>query len=45
MNIAIDVRGAVKRYGDFIALQGVDLAVYEGEFLGFWDLTVLASPH
>ena len=29
----IEIRGLVKRYGDFEALKGVDLSVAEGEFL------------
>ena len=29
----IEIRGLVKRYGDFEALKGVDLSVTEGEFL------------
>lgn len=34
MKLAIDVCGAIKRYGSFAALQGVDLAIQEGEFFG-----------
>jgi ABC-2 type transport system ATP-binding protein len=30
----IDVRGLVKRYGDLIAVNGVDLTVYKGEIFG-----------
>ncbi|KUP90823.1 ABC transporter ATP-binding protein [Tritonibacter horizontis] len=30
--IAIDVRGAVKRYGDFTALNTVSLSIYDNEF-------------
>jgi len=29
----IEIRGLVKRYGDFEALKGIDLSVAEGEFL------------
>ena len=30
--IAIDVRNAVKRYGDFTALQEISLSIYDNEF-------------
>ena len=30
--IAVDVRGAVKRYGDFTALQAISLAIEDNEF-------------
>jgi spermidine/putrescine transport system ATP-binding protein len=30
--IAIDVRGAVKRYGDFTALKTISLSIYDNEF-------------
>jgi spermidine/putrescine transport system ATP-binding protein len=30
--IAIDVRNAVKRYGDFTALHKISLAIYDNEF-------------
>ena len=31
---AIDIRGLVKRYGDFTAVDGISLAVAQGEFFG-----------
>lgn len=30
--IAVDVRQAVKRYGDFTALKEISLAIYDNEF-------------
>ncbi|MDI3339284.1 MAG: ABC transporter ATP-binding protein, partial [Sphaerobacter sp.] len=32
--VMIDARGLVKRYGDFTAVNGVDLTVYDGEIFG-----------
>jgi ABC-2 type transport system ATP-binding protein len=32
--VAIDVRGLVKRFGDFTAVKGVSFAVEEGEVFG-----------
>ncbi len=34
MTAAIDIRGAVKRFGAFTAVAGIDLTVAEGEFFG-----------
>jgi len=34
MTAAIDIRGAVKRFGEFTAVAGIDLTVAEGEFFG-----------
>ncbi|GLW59836.1 ABC transporter ATP-binding protein [Hydrogenophilus thermoluteolus] len=31
---AIEIRGAVKRFGDFTAVAGIDLTVAQGEFFG-----------
>ncbi|MDF1668971.1 MAG: ATP-binding cassette domain-containing protein, partial [Roseovarius sp.] len=30
--VAVDVRNAVKRYGDFTALQEISLSIYDNEF-------------
>lgn len=35
MSAAIEVRGLVKRYGEIIAVAGVDFTVERGEFFGF----------
>lgn len=32
--VVIDARGLVKRYGDLVAVDGVDLTVYKGEIFG-----------
>ena len=34
-NVAISTTGLVRRFGDFVAVDGVDLAVEEGEIYGF----------
>lgn len=34
-DIAIDVRGLTKRFGDFVAVNGIDLQVRRGEIFGF----------
>jgi ABC-2 type transport system ATP-binding protein len=35
MELAIDAAGIQRRYGDFVAVDGVDLAVQRGEIYGF----------
>lgn len=40
----IHIENLVKRYGDLIALDHLNLDIKEGEILDFWDQTAPENP-
>ncbi|MFT5085361.1 MAG: ABC-2 type transport system ATP-binding protein [Lentisphaeria bacterium] len=43
-DLAVDVHGLVKRFGDKVAVNGLDIQLSKGQVWGFLGEMVLAKP-
>ena len=45
MDTAVEMQNIVKKFGDFVANDGINLTVKKERFMLFWEKTVQVNPH